>query len=56
MGGEDFAYMLQDRPGAYIVLGAGDGPGLHHPQYDFNDEVIPYGASWYVGVVEERLG
>jgi len=55
MGGEDFAYMLQDRPGAYIVLGAGDGPGLHHPQYDFNDEVIPYGASWYVGVVEERL-
>ena len=55
MGGEDFAYMLEERPGAYIVLGAGEGAGLHHPEYDFNDEIIPYGCSWYVGVAEKRL-
>ncbi|MCC5992704.1 MAG: amidohydrolase [Rhodobacteraceae bacterium] len=55
MGGEDFAYMLLERPGAYIVLGAGNGPGLHHPEYDFNDEVMPYGCSWYVGIAEARL-
>ncbi len=55
MGGEDFAYMLEERPGAYIVLGAGDGAGLHHPEYDFNDEIIPYGCSWYVGMAEARL-
>ncbi|ATX66314.1 M20 aminoacylase family protein [Roseinatronobacter bogoriensis] len=55
MGGEDFAYMLEERPGAYIVLGAGDGPGLHHPEYDFNDETIPYGCSWFVGIAETRL-
>lgn len=55
MGGEDFAYMLEERPGAYIVLGAGEGPGLHHPEYDFNDEIIPYGCSWFVGIVENRL-
>ncbi|TVP71973.1 MAG: amidohydrolase [Rhodobacteraceae bacterium] len=55
MGGEDFAYMLEERPGAYIVLGAGNGPGLHHPQYDFNDEIIPFGCSWFVGIAETRL-
>ncbi|WP_367120385.1 M20/M25/M40 family metallo-hydrolase, partial [Roseinatronobacter sp.] len=55
MGGEDFAYMLEERPGAYIVLGAGEGPGLHHPEYDFNDEIIPYGCSWFVGIAEARL-
>ena len=55
MGGEDFAYMLEERPGAYIVLGAGEGPGLHHPEYDFNDETIPYGCSWFVGIAEARL-
>ena len=55
MGGEDFAYMLEERPGAYIVLGAGEGPGLHHPQYDFNDEIMPFGCSWYVGMAEARL-
>lgn len=55
MGGEDFSYMLEERPGAYIVLGAGDGPGLHHPEYDFNDEAIPYGCSWFVGIAETRL-
>ncbi|TVR48743.1 MAG: amidohydrolase [Rhodobacteraceae bacterium] len=55
MGGEDFSYMLEERPGAYIVLGAGPGAGLHHPEYDFNDEIIPYGCSWYVGMAETRL-
>ena len=55
MGGEDFAYMLEERPGAYIVLGAGPGAKLHHPEYDFNDEIIPIGASWFVGMVEERM-
>ena len=55
MGGEDFGYMLEERPGAYIVLGAGAGPGLHHPEYDFNDEIMPYGCSWFVGIAENRL-
>ncbi|MEJ6394469.1 M20 aminoacylase family protein [Gymnodinialimonas sp. 2305UL16-5] len=45
MGAEDFAYMLQARPGAYMFLGAGEGAGLHHPAFDFNDEIAPIGAS-----------
>ncbi len=52
MGAEDFAYMLNERPGAYLFLGAGDGPGLHHPKYDFNDEATPYGASFFARLVE----
>ncbi len=55
MGGEDFSYMLEARPGAYIFLGNGDTPGLHHPAYDFNDEAIPYGVSYFVGVAETAL-
>lgn len=55
MGGEDFAYMLQERPGAYIVLGAGEGAGLHHPEYDFNDEIMPFGCSWFVGIAERVM-
>lgn len=54
-GGEDFAYMLQACPGAYIQLGIGQGPGLHHPEYDFNDEVIPTGCSYWVSLAETRL-
>ena len=54
-GGEDFAYMLQACKGAYIQLGIGDGPGLHHPEYDFNDEVIPIGCSYWVTLAESRL-
>jgi hippurate hydrolase len=54
-GGEDFAYMLQACPGAYIRLGIGKGPGLHHPGYDFNDEVIPLGCSYWVELAESRL-
>jgi hippurate hydrolase len=58
MGGEDFSYMLQARPGAYIWLGQGGGPGgcfLHNPKFDFNDEVIPLGAGYLAALVEDAL-
>ncbi|RMH45187.1 MAG: amidohydrolase [Alphaproteobacteria bacterium] len=55
MGGEDFAYMLNARPGAYILVGNGDTAPVHHPQYDFNDEAIPAGASWWVEIAERRM-
>jgi len=58
MGGEDFAYMLQARPGAYAWLGQGGGPlgcFLHNANYDFNDEVIPLGAGYLAALVEESL-
>jgi len=55
MGAEDFAYMLQARPGAYVFLGAGEGAGLHHPAYDYNDEATPTGASYFVRLVEQAL-
>jgi len=55
MGAEDFAYMLNARPGAYILIGNGDSAGVHHPAYDFNDEAIPAGASWWAEVVESRM-
>ncbi|MBK5945685.1 amidohydrolase [Rhodobacter veldkampii DSM 11550] len=52
MGAEDFSYMLQARPGAYLFLGQGPGAGLHHPAYDFNDAVAPVGASFFARLVE----
>ncbi len=55
MGGEDFAYMLQARPGAYILVGNGDSAMVHHPEYDFDDEAIPHGASFWAELVETRL-
>ena len=55
MGGEDFSYMLQARPGAFIMLGNGDSAGLHHPAYEFNDDAIPAGCSWFAELVERRL-
>ena len=55
MGGEDFAYMLEEKPGAYIFLGNGDSAGLHHPEYDFNDEAIPFGVGYWAQLVENRL-
>ncbi len=55
MGGEDFSYMLNERPGAYIWVGNGDTAMVHHPAYNFNDEAIPAGASWYAGMVEARM-
>jgi hippurate hydrolase len=55
MGAEDFAFMLQERPGAFIFVGNGDSAGLHHPAYDFNDEVIPIGTSYWVRLAETAL-
>ena len=55
MGAEDFSYMLERRPGAYIFMGNGDSAGLHHPAYDFNDATIPAGCSWFVQMVEDRM-
>jgi amidohydrolase len=52
MGAEDFAYMLEKRPGAYIFLGQGESAGLHHPEYNFNDDVAPVGASFFARLVE----
>jgi amidohydrolase len=55
MGAEDFSFMLEARPGAFIFVGNGDSAGLHHPAYDFNDEVIPIGTSYWVKLVETAL-
>ncbi|GEP09958.1 M20 aminoacylase family protein [Methylobacterium gnaphalii] len=55
MAAEDFAYMLQRRPGAYIFLGNGPSAGLHHPEYDFCDEAAPYGASLWGRLIETAL-
>ncbi|MEO0913689.1 MAG: M20 aminoacylase family protein [Pseudomonadota bacterium] len=55
MGAEDFSYMLQRVPGAYLFLGQGDTAGLHHPEYDFNDEAAPFGASLYARLAEAAL-
>jgi hippurate hydrolase len=55
MGAEDFAYMLEERPGAFIYLGNGDSAMLHHPAYDFNDEAIPVGTSYWVRLAETAL-
>jgi len=55
MGGEDFAFMANARPGAYILVGNGDTANVHHPKYNFNDEAIPAGCSWWAEIVERRL-
>ncbi len=55
MGGEDFAFMLESKPGAYILVGNGDTANVHHPKYNFNDEVIPAGCSWWAEIVERRM-
>ncbi|MFZ5731474.1 MAG: M20 aminoacylase family protein [Pseudomonadota bacterium] len=55
MGAEDFAYMLEKRPGAYIFIGNGDSAGLHNPAYNFNDEAIVYGTSYWIKLVETTL-
>ncbi len=56
MGGEDFSYMLNARPGAFIFIGNGDTAGLHNPAYDFNDDAIAHGISYWVRLAEQRLG
>ncbi|NNE84675.1 MAG: amidohydrolase [Alphaproteobacteria bacterium] len=58
MGSEDFAYMLRERPGCYVWLGNGMAEGgcmLHNPGYDFNDEILPVGASYWATLVEQNL-
>jgi hippurate hydrolase len=55
MGAEDFSFMLEARPGAFIFVGNGDSAGLHHPAYDFNDEAIPVGTSYWVRLAETAL-
>jgi amidohydrolase len=55
MGGEDFSYMLEARPGAFIFMGIGPGAGLHNPGYDFNDEAIPHGTSFWAQLVETAM-
>jgi len=58
MGGEDFAFMLEKKPGAYLMLGGGrgeDDAAVHHPRYDFNDEILPLGAAWFATLAEQLL-
>ena len=55
MGAEDFSYMLNERPGAYIWAGNGDTAGVHHPEYDFNDELLTHGASYWATLVETQF-
>ena len=55
MAAEDFSFMLNERPGSFIFVGNGDSAGLHHPAYDFNDEVIPLGTSYWVRLAETAL-
>ncbi|MGH1413235.1 MAG: M20 aminoacylase family protein [Pelagimonas sp.] len=54
MGAEDFSYMLEERPGAFLFLGQGIGPSVHHPEFDFNDEAAPIGASFFARLIETR--
>ena len=55
MGGEDFAFMLEERPGAYILVGNGPTAPVHHPEYNFNDDAILSGCSWWAEIAEQRM-
>ncbi len=55
MGGEDFAFMLEARPGAFVFLGMGDGNDCHHPAYRFNDNILGHGASYWVRLIEKTM-
>jgi amidohydrolase len=55
MGAEDFSFMLNERPGAYIFIGNGDTANLHHAAYDFNDAAIPFGSSYWIRLIEKAL-
>jgi len=58
MGSEDFSFFLEEKPGAYAFVGNGDGPAcvtVHNPHYDFNDEILPVGASFFARLVETAL-
>jgi hippurate hydrolase len=52
MGSEDFSYMLEERPGAFINIGNGDSAGLHNPAYEFNDAAIPVGVNYWASLIE----
>ncbi len=55
LGAEDFAFMLEEKPGAFIFIGNGDSAGLHHPAYNFNDDAIVYGTSYWIRLAETQL-
>lgn len=55
LGSEDFAFMLEERPGSYVMLGNGDSAGLHNPEYNFNDDIIPVGAAYWTALAERVL-
>ncbi len=55
LGSEDFSYMLEERPGAYIMMGTGPGAQCHNPEFNYNDDATPIGASWFVRLVERAL-
>jgi hippurate hydrolase len=58
MASEDFSYMLAEAPGCYVNIGNGEGEGaceVHNPSYDFNDAALPYGAGFFVRLVERKL-
>jgi len=55
MPAEDFSYMLEARPGAYMFLGNGDTQMCHHPAYTFTDDILPVGCSWFAEIVERRM-
>ena len=55
MGSEDFSFMLNERPGAYIFVGNGDTAGLHHPKYNFDDTAAPYGVSLWAKIIESGM-
>jgi len=55
MPGEDFSEMLAERPGAYLFIGNGESADLHNPAYEFNDDLIPIGCSWYAEMAEKRM-
>ncbi|MCC6305850.1 MAG: M20/M25/M40 family metallo-hydrolase, partial [Rhodobacteraceae bacterium] len=55
LGGEDFAFMLNEVPGAMISIGNGDTAGVHHPAYDFDDEALAWGVSFWTALVRSRL-
>jgi hippurate hydrolase len=55
MGAEDFSFMLEARPGAFVFLGTGPGNDCHHPAYRFNDSILGHGASYWVRLVEKTM-
>jgi hippurate hydrolase len=58
MGSEDFAYFLQEKPGCFFLLGTAktdNDPPLHHPKYDFNDDILPVGSAFWIELAEDFL-